>query len=359
MMKTVIQVVQHLTPGGIETMALDLTTFCNDNEKAFIISLEGDIETAIAAWPRLEAFKDQIIFLGKKPGTKPGLVLALMKQFKRLNAGTVHSHHIGPLVYAGLAARMSGVRCLIHTEHDAWHLDDLRRRKLARWSIKLLRPLLVADADTVAENMKKRLHCNDIRVIHNGINTERFVPGNKTPARQLFDLPQGAPLIGCSGRLEVVKGQEVLIKAMTWLPSDVHLALAGTGSTEKALRKQAKEEGVESRVHFLGRIDEMPSFYQALDVFCLPSFNEGLPLSPLEAQACSIPSVVTDVGGAHESLCPNTGKLTPSGDARTMAFNLLEKLQQLHDHNPRDFVEKQGNVRTMANSYAQLRYAGN
>lgn len=357
-MKTVIQVVQHLCPGGIETMALDLATFCEQDEKTFIISLEGNLENAITAWPRLEPFKDQLIFLDKEPGLRPSLVLRLKRLLKNLNADVVHTHHIGPLLYAGLAARLAGIKCLIHTEHDAWHLDNARRRKLARWAVKLLRPLLVADADTVATSMKKHLQCDDIRIIRNGIDTERFIPGDKTRARQHLGLPEDALIIGCSGRLEKVKGQEVLINAMAWLPNDVHLALAGAGSTETALRKQAKYIGIESRIHFLGRIDEMPGFYQALDVFCLPSLNEGLPLSPLEAQACNIPAVVTDVGGAHETLCPLSGKLTPKGDAQTMADNLSTMLDRSCDHSPRRFVQQHGDVHLMASAYAKLRYAG-
>lgn len=358
-MTTVIQVVQHLSPGGIETMALDLATFRRENENTYIISLEGDIDTAVEAWPRLEAFRQQIIFLNKKPGLQPGLVSKLIKQFKLLKADTVHTHHIGPLLYAGLAARMAGIRCLIHTEHDAWHLDNSRRRKVAGWCVRLLRPLLVADADTVARNMKKKLRCDGVHIIRNGIDTERFIPGDKKRSRKLFGLPADVKLIGCSGRMEQVKGQAVLIKAMTYLPEEIHLALAGTGRTESELRDQAIKAGLESRVHFLGRIDEMPAFYKSLDIFCLPSFNEGLPLSPLEAQSCNIPSVVTDVGGSCEAVCPKTGGLTPSGDAKAMANNLLEKLQQPQKNNPRDFVKRQGNVRLMANSYAKLRYPGN
>lgn len=357
-MNTVIQVVQHMSPGGIETMALDLATFCEQNEKTLIVSLEGNLENAIAAWPRLNDFKDQLIFLDKQPGLQPSLVFQLKRLLKSLNVKTVHTHHIGPLLYAGLAARLAGVRHLIHTEHDAWHLDNSRRRRLARWAVKLLRPALVADANTVAASMKKHLHCKNIQVIRNGIDTERFIPGDKTRSRQQLGLPQDALIIGCSGRLEKVKGQEVLINAMAWLPANIHLALAGTGSTEAALRNQTKYIDIESRIHFLGRIDEMPEFYQALDIFCLPSFNEGFPLSPLEAQACNIPALVTDVGGAHETLCPHSGKLTPKGDAQTMADNLRKMLGQSSGNKPRHFVQQHGEVRQMANAYAKLRYTG-
>lgn len=356
-MKTVIQVVQHLCPGGIETMALDLSKFCEQDEKTYIVSLEGNLKDAVNAWPRLEPFKDQLIFLEKKSGLQPSLVFQLRRLFKNMNADAVHTHHIGPLLYAGLAMRLAGIKSLTHTEHDAWHLDDTRRRKLARWAVRLLRPKLVADADTVAANMKKHLQCNDIQVIHNGIDTERFLPGEKTTARKDLGLPQGNIIIGCSGRLEKVKGQEVLIKAMSWLPENIHLALAGSGSYESQLRECANNLLLKSRIHFLGRIDEMPTFYQALDIFCLPSHNEGFPLSPLEAQACNIPSIVTDVGGAHETLCPESGKLTPKGNARAMADNILQMITKTSKSKPRHFVQQHGDVRLMADAYAQLRYA--
>lgn len=360
-MNTVIQVVQHLRPGGIETMALDLATFCDHHENTLIVSLEGDRDSAIAAWPRLAQYADSLIFLGKKPGLRPSLILTLTRLFMALKADVVHTHHIGPLVYAGLAARAAKVGCLIHTEHDAWHLENTHRRTLQRRIIRLTRPILVADAQTVADAMKILPLEHDIQIVRNGIDTERFKPGNQYQARRRLVLPLDVPLIGCSGRLEEVKGQSILIDAVAQMPGDPHLALAGTGSTEAALRHQAQTLGLENRIHFLGHVDDMPTFYQALDAFCLPSLNEGLPLAPLEAQACAIPTVVTDVGGSHETLCPQSGELIPSGDACAMASTLvcmLKKPKQATHTNPRHFVQQQGDVRLMAQAYADLHFAG-
>ena len=358
-MDTVIQVVQHMRPDGIETMALDLADFCEQHERTFIISLEGDIESAIHHWPRLKPVADRLIFLGKKPGLAPVLIFRLSQLFKKLKAGTVHTHHIGPLLYAGMAARLSRIKCLIHTEHDAWHLNDPRQRNLQRWAVRLIQPQLVADANSVADGMRQQLHyTKDIRVIHNGIDTERFIPGDQRKARQYFALPQNVEIIGCSGRMEEVKGQKTLIYALTQLPHTIHLALAGTGSTETGLRHLVQTLGLNSRVHFLGRIDEMPTFYQTLNIFCLPSLNEGLPLSPLEAQACGIPTVVTNVGGSRETLCPASGMLIPAGDADAMASTLRRMLNQPHETSPRHFVQQHGDVRMMARGYATLRHAG-
>lgn len=360
-MTTVVQIVQHLKPGGIETMALDLTDFCEDHEKTIIISLEGDYLSSVNKWSRLRSFTDKIIFLNKKPGLSPLLPFQLSRLLKKLNVDVVHTHHIGPLLYAGIAARLAGIKCLIHTEHDAWHLNDRRRCTLQRWVIRLTRPLLVADAETVATKMRCFLKINDIHVIRNGIDTERFTPGDQTDARHRFGLPQDVQLIGCSGRMEKVKGQNILIYAMAQLPQTVHLTLAGSGSTEVELRQLVKTLNLSHRVHFLGQIDDMPDFYRALDIFCLPSLNEGYPLSPLEAQACNIQSAVTDVGASSETLCPHSGKLIPPENIDKMALilNKMVQLQILKSHiSPRHFVQDQGDVRRMAQAYANLRYEG-
>lgn len=355
-MNTVIQVVQHLRPGGIETLSLDLCGFARADEKMLIVSLEGDLETALAAWPRLAAYREQLIFLDKQAGISLSLLAKLIRVIKENAAQTVHSHHIGPLLYAGLAARIAGVEHLIHTEHDAWHLNVYKRRLLQRGAIKLLHPVLVADAQTVAQSMRRQLQYDkQITVIRNGIDSEYFLPGNKLMARAQLRLPTHVQIIGCSGRMETVKGQAVLLHALSKLPLTVHLALAGSGSIESNLRQLAAQLEVHERVHFLGHIDSMPTFYQALDLFCLPSLAEGLPLSPLEAQACNITTLVTDVGGSKETLCPHSGKFIPADDSQIMAQTLLKMLRSPSNAKPRAYVQAHGDVRVMAEAYADLR----
>jgi glycosyltransferase involved in cell wall biosynthesis len=355
-MNTVIQVVQHLRPGGIETLSLDLCSFARTNEKMLIVSLEGDLESALKAWPRLAPYRRQLIFLDKQPGISLSLLAKLLRVIKENAAQTVHSHHIGPLLYAGLAARIAGVKHLIHTEHDAWHLNVYKRRMLQRCAIKLLRPLLIADAQTVAQSMRRQLQYEQpIKVIRNGIDSEYFLPGNKLAARVQLQLPSDVQIIGCSGRMEAVKGQAVLLDALSKLPLNVHVALAGSGSLESELRQLGAHLGLQKRVHFLGHLDTMPTFYQALDLFCLPSLDEGLPLSPLEAQACNIATLVTDVGGSKETLCPHSGKFIPANNSQIMAQTLLKMLRSPSSFKPRAYVQQHGDVRVMAKAYADLR----
>jgi glycosyltransferase involved in cell wall biosynthesis len=352
--RRVVQVVQHLAPGGIETMVLDLRRFAAAGDQVLIVSLEGDQASACLEWPRLRDHCDALVFLNKGPGWDLGLIAKLARLFLRHRTDVVHTHHIGPLLYGGMAARLAGVPFVVHTEHDAWHLNDPRRRRLESWLLRAVRPTLVADADCVAECLRRALPHTAPVVIRNGIDTQRFVPGDRGAARQALGLPQQQPIIGCAARLVAEKGHSILLQALAQLDGTIGLALAGAGAQESLLRVQVARLGLQQRVHFLGRVDDMPRFYQAIDVFCLPSFAEGMPLSPLEAQACGRPAVVTDVGGAPEVVCPHSGKIVPAGDATTLAQALADALREAGRVSPRDFVAATADVRTMVGAYNAL-----
>ena len=352
--KRCVQVVQHLRPGGIEALALDIAGGTDSLSQQLIMSLEGDAASSMKVWPRLSTLAGQLHFFAKRPGIQLGLLLKLVAFFRRHRVEVVHTHHIGPLLYAGIAARLAGVRHLIHTEHDAWHLENRQRRRLQKLLLRILRPTLVADAEKVAENMARHLGQQSIHVIRNGIDTLRFQPGSQAKARQMLGLPAKVTLIGCSGRLEIVKGQKYLLEALALIDSPIHVALAGTGSEEQALKRLADQLGITARVHFLGHVDDMPCFYQALDLFCLPSLNEGFPLSSLEAQACSIPTVVTDVGGSQETLCPETGRLVEPANPEAMATLLIALCNTPPAADPRRFVVETADLNITRQAYRSL-----
>jgi len=357
-MKTIVQLVQHLRPGGIETMALDLHSYFSDQgHESYIVSLEGDLNTALATWPRLDNHNQNLIFLDKPEKFSPEFLIKLVRVLRDLGTTVLHTHHIGPLLYGGLSAIFLRPGAHIHTEHDAWHLENAHHRFLQKWLLRLARPTLVADAESVATALHKYLKPQNLTIIRNGIDTSRFVSGDRSGARTVLNLPQEKKIIGCSGRLESLKGQRLLIQSLAHLPDKIHIALAGIGSDEQSLRQETQSLGLTKRVHFLGRIDDMPMFYQALDCFCLPSYKEGMPLSPLEAQSCGIRSIVTDVGGSRESLCSDTGILIQSGNVMAIVDAVRKSLTQPLSISPRDFVEKNGGIQQMAAAYSELHHS--
>lgn len=365
--KKVIHVVQHLAPGGLETLTLDLLRLAKPCDQVFIVSLEGTKQESIDNWPKLERYQNQIIFLDKAPGIQFNVILKLIKAFKSICPDVVHTHHIGPLLYAGYAARLTGVQTRIHTEHDAWHLQDDKRRHLQALALKAVQPTLVADATRVYNQLRSAFTYNNIITIRNGVDCDKFKPVSKIDARAALNLPQGKNIIGCAGRLEHVKGQDQLIKALTLLPKNTIVAFAGTGSKRKQLELLINKLNLVERVIFLGLVEDMATFYSALDTFCLPSRHEGLPLSALEAQACNITTVAMNVGAVEETLCPISGHLVKSGSITGLAGELLKatlnsSIKKQHQinltfentSNPRRYVLNNFDIVKMVASYNNI-----
>jgi glycosyltransferase involved in cell wall biosynthesis len=354
MQPAIVEVVQRLAPGGIEVVVLELERFLSPTFDVHVVSLEGTSASLAAHWPRTAALGKHLHGLDKLPGRDVRTVARLYRLLRQLKPVAVHTHHIGPLVYGGLAARLAGVRRLVHTEHDAWHLDQPRQRSLLRVALGLLRPDLVADASAVASQLVDAIPSSRPRIIANGIDTASFSPGDTAAARSSLGLPADAPLIGTAGRLERVKGHDLLFDAFARLPADVELAIAGDGSRLEELSALAARAGFAGRVHFLGHVADMPSFYRAIDVFCPASSAEGLPLALLEAQACGVPAVVTDVGGMRDVLAAGISVAVPPGDAIRFAKAVLEQLERRPRPDPRPFIIAKYNLRTMAASYQLL-----
>jgi glycosyltransferase involved in cell wall biosynthesis len=350
----VAHVVQHLVRGGIETMALEMIRQADDGLEIHVISLEGDRRAAIGDWPALRQYGERLTWLNKPAGTSPVCLLKLASLLRRQRFDAVHTHHIGPLLYGGLAARMARISNIVHTEHDAWHLSEAANSRLQSRLLRLVRPVYIADTDEVALSSAEYLGFNPHAVVQNGIDTQRFTPGNQSDARRDLGLPCNIQLIGCAARLEHVKGIDIALAALAGLGSSVKLAIAGTGSQMPALKRQAADAGLEDRVIFLGAIDKMPAFYRAIDVFCLPSRNEGLPMAILEAQASGTPVVASAVGGVPIAIDPRSGALVQAESPGDLADALARVLDTGCGRSARNFVEQGFCARRMVEAYARF-----
>jgi len=354
MKPVIVHVVQHLKPGGIESLALEFQRAAQPFFDVHIISLEK--QNVQCYWNNVDGFKDFIHVLNKKPGWQANIFTQLKQFFKKVNPIYVHTHHLGPLIYGGVAARLANVKHIIHTEHDAWHLANIKPRLLQKLFLTLVRPIYVADAKFVAEQVNRLMPSLKPVIITNGVDTNKFKPSitSKEKLRKQADLPTQMKFIGCAARLEPVKSHDVLITALHHLPSDIGLLLAGTGSLEQQLQELVVSLNLEKRVFFLGHVDDMTTFYPLLDVFCLSSKNEGLPLSPMEAQACGVPAVLTDVGGCREAVCKKTGVIVQPNNPILLSQALLHSLNQKIHQSPRVFIENQRSIDKMIKQYVSL-----
>ena len=350
-MATTFHIVQRMAPGGIESIVLDLARLDPDVR---VVSLESDRASLVLAWPPLAALGERLITLSKPEGLTPGLWISLARIFRVHDARAIVTHHIGPLVYAGVAAVAARVNRRIHVEHDGWHYAGAKRRLLARLIEKIVAPRRVAVSSVTAGQVANVLGTIRQTVIPNGVDLERFKLRSRHDACQRFGLPEDRKLIGLVGRLEHVKGQDVLIDALGRMDRTTHLVLAGYGSMRQALEAQAQALGLMGRVHFMGAISEPETIYPAFDVFCLPSRAEGFPRTLIEAQACGIPVVACDVGGVREAVCPSTGRLVPPERPGLLAEALTQMLETPPVISPRQFVDPTFSIAIMVDRYRAL-----
>ncbi|MGA3221985.1 MAG: glycosyltransferase, partial [Acidimicrobiales bacterium] len=141
-------------------------------------------------------------------------------------------------------------------------------------------------------------HWGKLRVVHCGADLARY-QYRPPPA------PGGGFSVLCVARLAPQKGLDILVRAIGALVeggTDVHLTIVGAGPLEATLRRRAERCGVAARVSFAGAVgqDEMAAYYARADVFCLPSFAEGLPVVLMEAMATGRPVVATRIMGVPE-----------------------------------------------------------
>ncbi|MHB0954792.1 MAG: glycosyltransferase [Pirellulaceae bacterium] len=175
-----------------------------------------------------------------------------------------------------------------------------------------------------------------IHVIPNGIDLERFQPGDRAVVRRQLGLPREGPLIVSVGHLGERKGHRETILALARLPNDVRLVLVGDQSKahrggKRELEELARSVGVLDRVVFAGRqpFARVPLYYQAADVSVLASWREGCPNVVLESLACGTPVVATDVGSVPLMIDDGlNGRIVPPRDAARLAAAIAETLAE-------------------------------
>jgi glycosyltransferase involved in cell wall biosynthesis len=130
------------------------------------------------------------------------------------------------------------------------------------------------------------------------------------------------------GRLVDGKGFEVLLDAVESLSfDDASLCILGDGPKHETLDSEIKNRGLTDHVFLTGYRDDVPSVLAASDVLVLPSFREGTPRVIIEAMACGLPVVATDIAGIPEQVeHGESGYLIPTGDSEALASRLDELL---------------------------------
>ncbi|MFC1746001.1 glycosyltransferase family 4 protein [Candidatus Riflebacteria bacterium] len=211
----------------------------------------------------------------------PMEVAKFLGRIRKIKPHIIHTHLNRAAIYAGLLKPLLSGK-IISTMHG------LNRRIYYNMADKIIAVSLFGKEHLLQQGCKKQ----DVKVIANGVDTDYFQP----------DKPNHFTRKGricCVGRLHPNKGQRTLLQAMQILLKnsiDYELHLVGEGPDEKILKKTVVELGISRKVFFHGFLHDVRPVLNRCDIFILPSLNESLPLSALEALSMGLKIIASNVG---------------------------------------------------------------
>jgi len=228
----------------------------------------------------------------------------------------------------GIAARMAGVPLAVMSL--GLYIEP--KRDLKRRIVFGLADRIVVNAGEIRDNLVAHswIDGRKLRVVLNGVDLRHYRPFASAEAaveavrlRGELGIPPEAPLVGTLGVLTVQKDHDLLIRAAADVIArrpEVHVVIVGEGDLRPALEARIAELGLADRVHLPGFRRDVRPVLAALDLFVLSSENEGMAWVLLEALACGLPILATDVSGTRACVVEGeNGRIVPPRDREALA----------------------------------------
>jgi len=325
---------------------------------------------------RISAQAVEFHALHRPPGHNPGWMTKLWKLLRQIRPDLVHTRNLAALE-AQFVAAAAGIRATVHGEHGR-DVFDLYGRN---WKYNLLRRAarpLVSNYIAVSRDLETWLRLvvgvppRKLHQIYNGVDSVKFHP--RAGARPAVLPPgfadAGSTVFGSVGRMVEVKDYPTLARAFIRLrqhaperAAQARLVIVGEGPARATCLDLLQQAGMAHQAWLPGERHDIATLMQAFDVFVLPSKNEGISNTILEALASGLPVIATAVGGNVELVEDGvTGRLVAAGDAEDMAQALLGYLggpaaaARIAEHggNARLHAEQRFSIPAMAEAYAAV-----
>ncbi|MEO5862131.1 MAG: TIGR03088 family PEP-CTERM/XrtA system glycosyltransferase [Burkholderiales bacterium] len=366
----VAHVIHHLVIGGLENGLVNLINRMPASRYRHAIvcmTRYSDFRNRIQN-PTVEVFA-----LNRRDGSDWPARVELFRLIRRLKPAIVHSRGMSGLD-SMLPAMLNGVSARIHGEHGR-DMDDLDGTNLkAQWVRRLHRPFIshyIALSKDLKSYLEKKIRVPERRItqIYNGVDCQYFRPAlsGRAPLPESGFANDTSFIIGTVGRMQAVKDQVNLTKAFillaTLLPEKKHqlrLVIVGDGPLWAQCGRLLDVAGLRHLAWLPGARDDVADLMRGMDLFILPSLAEGISNTILEAMACGLPVIATQVGGNPELVEEGiTGNLIPAADPGALAeaiipYLLIPGLCANRGRAGRIRTESQFSIESMVDSYMRV-----
>ncbi len=312
------------------------------------------------------------------PYVIPSLASAktFVKAVKSCDIVHAHGHpYLTSVIMGKLAKKYS--KPFVLTQHNTFikydnvfdHIEKINDLIIGKEALSEADKIITVSNATKDYVMSLGAKQEKIRVLHNGVDLAHFrpIPGKKEEMRRKLGISKDAFIALTVRRLVYKNGVDTLINAANIAVRKnpkISFLVVGKGPSQNCALARIHQLGIENSFRLAGFVsdEDLPSYYNAADVFVLPSKSgEGLPLVALEAMACGLPVIATDVGGIGEILTQEFGKLVPPNMPELLAEAILEYSMSdlsLHKLELRAIMEEkhgwEKNVDTLVEIYEEL-----
>lgn len=297
----VAQVLNRMDSGGIEAVVMNYYRHIDHDQVQFDFYFAED-----STFPQREELERLGAGIYPVPAYSRPLAYhrALYAAFKERGYRVVHAHLSTMSLFALFPAWRAGVPVRICHNHSTAHWGE-GKKTLLKYLLRPLNKLFATEWFACGEKAGRWMYGDrafekgKVYVMPNAIDTEKFAfdPAARARLRQELGIPPEALVVGHVGRFTYAKNHEFLLQVFALLKQrrpGCKLLLVGEGELEQQVKNKAAELGLQSDVIFTGARRDVAKLYSTMDVFCLPSFYEGLPVVALEAQANGLRCVLSD-----------------------------------------------------------------
>jgi sugar transferase (PEP-CTERM/EpsH1 system associated) len=360
--------------GGLENGIVNLVNrLPRERFRHTIVCLEGYNEDYAR---RLERKDVRVISIGKRPGKDLSSYLRMWRVLRKLQPTITHSRNLGTLDQQWIAMA-AGVPIRVHGEHG-WSPDDPQGLKPSNLRLRrLCKPAIhgyVAMSQHIERWLVERVGVEPPRVrqLYSGVDSARFQPDASDAADAPWRAGRGhgtdhdpCIVIGTIGRLDPIKNHAAVLRAFTrarGAPGGdrLRLVIVGEGVERPRLEQIIAEAGLGQTVWLTGARADTPHLLRTFDVFVLPSLNEGISNTILEAMASQLPVLASKVGGNPELVVEGlTGALYSASDEQALAALIGryagdERLRRIQGEQGRERAVRHFSLEAMVRRYEQF-----
>lgn len=316
--------------------AKNLLRFCRRaraNAAGFDVSLVTFLRTTAKGTPGSNQFIEQARAYGipvhviqEQRAFDPRVITALRKLFQEQSPDIIQTHSLKSHFLARMTRPSETPWIAFHHGYTATDLKMHLYNQLDRWSLPGADRVITVCSPFAAMLARSGVKRERIRVLQNSIEwPDDARDEDPASVRRSWHIPEDARVVLTIGRMSKEKAQKHLLSATALLRQSrpdlpVYLLLVGDGPERPNLEQQANQPGLQDRVRFTGHQANPLPFYEAADVFALPSLSEGSPNVLLEAMMAGTPAVASAVGGVPDMLTDrSSGLLVKPGDVAALA----------------------------------------